>query len=54
MQELINKIGKVRLIVAVCLILFFIFQPDVFHFVFVAAVLLFPIYFLIARWLNRQ
>ena len=53
-KNLIEKIGMGRLFVAVCVIVFFIFQPDVFHFIFVAAILLFPIYILIAKWLDKQ
>ena len=53
-KNLIERIGMGKLIAAACLIVFFIFQPDVFHFVFVSAILLFPIYFLLAKWLDRQ
>ncbi len=53
-KNMIEKIGKGKLILAACLAVFFIFQPDVFHFVLVAALLLFPVYYIVARWLDRQ
>ena len=53
-KNIIDKIGKGKLIAAACLIIFFLFNPDVFQYFFVAGLLFFPIYFVIARWLDKQ
>ena len=53
-KNFIEKIGIGKLAAAICLIIFFIFNPEVFRYIFVASLLFFPIYILISKWLDRQ
>lgn len=53
-KNIFERLGMGKLIAAVCLILFFIFNPDVFWYFFVSALLFFPLYILIGKWLDRQ
>ena len=52
--SIIEKIGIGKLIILAALLIFFIFQPDVFHYLLVATLICFPIYILLNKWLDSS
>ncbi len=49
-----ENIGKGKLAVGIVAGLFFFFNQGVFHYFFVMALLCFPVYLLINKWLDSQ
>jgi len=49
-----NNISKGKLTAGITAGLFFIFNQGVFHYIFVMALLCFPLYLIINKWLDSQ